>query len=45
MGRLPFLYRVVFDDSGNLVEEGWQANGMNVRRMSKILPPHAPSQK
>jgi membrane-bound metal-dependent hydrolase YbcI (DUF457 family) len=44
-GPTPFSYRVVFDDSGNLVEEGWQANGMNVRRMSKILPPHAPSQK
>jgi membrane-bound metal-dependent hydrolase YbcI (DUF457 family) len=39
-GPTPFSYRVVFDDSGNVVEEGWQANGLNVRRMSRILPPH-----
>jgi membrane-bound metal-dependent hydrolase YbcI (DUF457 family) len=44
-GPTPFSYRVVFDESGDLIEEGWQANGMNVRRMSKILPPHGPSQK
>lgn len=39
-GPTPFSYRVVFDDSGNVVEEGWQADGLNVRRMSRILPPH-----
>jgi hypothetical protein len=39
-GPTPFSYRVIFDDSGNLVEEGWQADGLNVRRMSRILPPH-----
>jgi membrane-bound metal-dependent hydrolase YbcI (DUF457 family) len=41
----PFSYRVVFDSSGNLVEEGWQSDGLNVRRMSKILPPRASDQK
>jgi membrane-bound metal-dependent hydrolase YbcI (DUF457 family) len=41
----PFSYRVVFDSSGTLVEEGWQSDGLNVRRMSKILPPHAPNPK
>ncbi len=39
-GPTPFSYRVVFDDSGNVIEEGWQADGLNVRRMSRILPPH-----
>ena len=41
----PFSYRVVFDSSGALIEEGWQADGLNVRRMSKILPPRAPDPK
>jgi membrane-bound metal-dependent hydrolase YbcI (DUF457 family) len=41
----PFSYRVVFDSSGTLVEEGWQSDGLNVRRMSKILPPRAPDPK
>jgi membrane-bound metal-dependent hydrolase YbcI (DUF457 family) len=39
-GPTPFSYRVVFDDAGNVLEEGWQADGLNVRRMSRILPPH-----
>jgi membrane-bound metal-dependent hydrolase YbcI (DUF457 family) len=40
-GPAPFSYRVIFDGSGNPVEEGWQADGMDVRRMVKILPVHA----
>jgi membrane-bound metal-dependent hydrolase YbcI (DUF457 family) len=39
-GPTPFSYRVVFNAAGEIVEEGWQADGMNVRRMTKILPPH-----
>ena len=39
-GPTPFSYRVVFNDNGEVVEEGWQADGANVRRMMKILPPH-----
>jgi membrane-bound metal-dependent hydrolase YbcI (DUF457 family) len=37
-GPAPFSYRVIFDNDGNPVEEGWQADGMDVRRMIKILP-------
>jgi len=40
-GPAPFSYRVIFDSSNNPIEEGWQADGMDVRRMIKILP--APS--
>ncbi len=39
-GPTPFSYRVVFNDAGDVVEEGWQADGINVRRMMKILPQH-----
>jgi hypothetical protein len=39
-GPTPFSYRVVFNDTGDVVEEGWQADGINVRRMMKILPQH-----
>jgi membrane-bound metal-dependent hydrolase YbcI (DUF457 family) len=42
-GPAPFSYRVIFDDAGNPIEEGWQADGMDVRRMTKILPAHAGS--
>jgi len=42
-GPAPFSYRVIFDDAGNPIEEGWQADGMDVRRMIKILPAHAGS--
>ena len=40
-GPAPFSYRVIFDQAGDPVEEGWQADGMDVRRMIKILPPHS----
>ena len=40
-GPAPFSYRVIFDQAGDPVEEGWQADGMDVRRMIKILPAHA----
>jgi hypothetical protein len=35
----PFTYRVVFDDDGEVIEEGWQSNGNLLRRMQKILRP------
>ena len=35
----PFTYRVVFDDDGEVIEEGWQSNGNLLRRMQKILHP------
>jgi hypothetical protein len=32
---------VVFDAAGNVIEEGWQSNGMFQRSMKKItLPAH-----
>jgi membrane-bound metal-dependent hydrolase YbcI (DUF457 family) len=34
----PFTYRVVFDYAGNVVEEGWQSDGMFLRRMQKLSP-------
>ena len=34
----PFTYRVVFDSAGNVVEEGWQSDGMFLRRMQKLAP-------
>ena len=40
-GPAPFSYRVIFDNAGNPIEEGWQADGMDVRRMIKILPAHS----
>ena len=39
-GPAPFSYRVVFNDSGEPIEEGWQADGMDVRRLIKIAPTH-----
>jgi membrane-bound metal-dependent hydrolase YbcI (DUF457 family) len=36
----PFTYEVVFDAAGNVIEEGWQSNGLLMRRMKKISPPH-----
>jgi membrane-bound metal-dependent hydrolase YbcI (DUF457 family) len=32
----PFTFRVVFDASGRLIEEGWQSNGLFQRRMRTI---------
>jgi len=40
-GPAPFSYRIVFDDAGDPIEEGWQADGLDVRRMIKIVPVHA----
>jgi membrane-bound metal-dependent hydrolase YbcI (DUF457 family) len=34
----PFTYRVIFDNSGNIIEEGWQSDGMLIRRMQKLSP-------
>jgi membrane-bound metal-dependent hydrolase YbcI (DUF457 family) len=39
-GPSPFSYRVVFNDAGDPIEEGWQADGMDVRRLIKIAPIH-----
>ena len=39
-GPAPFSYRVVFNDAGEPIEEGWQADGMDVRRLIKIAPTH-----
>jgi len=36
----PFTYRVVFDNAGNVVEEGWQSDGMFLRHMQKLSPQH-----
>ena len=44
-GPAPFSYRVIFDQAGNPIEEGWQADSMDVQRMIKILPPHAGNAK
>jgi len=40
-GPAPFSYRVIFNDAGIPIEEGWQADSMDVRRMIKILPTHS----
>jgi len=37
-GPAPFSYRVVFNDAGDPIEEGWEADGMDVRRLIKIAP-------
>ncbi len=39
-GPAPFSYRVVFNDTGDPIEEGWQADGMDVRRLIKLAPTH-----
>jgi membrane-bound metal-dependent hydrolase YbcI (DUF457 family) len=39
-GPAPFSYRVVFNGAGDPIEEGWQADGMDVRRLIKIAPTH-----
>jgi hypothetical protein len=30
---------VVFDSAGNVIEEGWQSNGLFQRNMKKIMLP------
>jgi membrane-bound metal-dependent hydrolase YbcI (DUF457 family) len=37
-GPQPFTYRLIFDSSGNLREQGWQADGMFLRHMQRISP-------
>jgi len=37
-GPQPFTYRLIFDSSGNLLEQGWQADGMFLRHMQRISP-------
>lgn len=36
--RQPFTYRVVLDDDGNVVEEGWQSNGLLMSRIQRLIP-------
>jgi membrane-bound metal-dependent hydrolase YbcI (DUF457 family) len=44
-GPQPFTYEVIFDRSGNLVEEGWLTNGMLQSRMRRLIPqPTLPAQ-
>ena len=42
-GPAPFSYRIVFNEAGDPIEEGWQASGLDVQRMIKIAPVHAGS--
>jgi membrane-bound metal-dependent hydrolase YbcI (DUF457 family) len=35
-GVQPFTYSVVFDDSGNLIEEGWVRSGVFLRNMRRV---------
>jgi len=37
-GPQPFTYRVVFDDSGNVIEQGWLTNGMLQSSMRRMVP-------
>jgi membrane-bound metal-dependent hydrolase YbcI (DUF457 family) len=37
-GPQPFTYRLIFDGSGNLLEQGWQADGMFLRHMQRLSP-------
>jgi membrane-bound metal-dependent hydrolase YbcI (DUF457 family) len=37
-GPQPFTYRLIFDSSGKLLEQGWQADGMFLRHMQRISP-------
>jgi membrane-bound metal-dependent hydrolase YbcI (DUF457 family) len=34
----PFTYRVVFDDAGNVIEQGWESDGMSNRQMKQVQP-------
>jgi membrane-bound metal-dependent hydrolase YbcI (DUF457 family) len=40
-GPAPFSYRVIFNVEGVPIEEGWQADSVDVRRMQKIPPANA----
>jgi membrane-bound metal-dependent hydrolase YbcI (DUF457 family) len=35
-GPQPFTYSVVFDDSGNVIEQGWLTNGMLLPYMQRV---------
>lgn len=37
-GPQPFTYRVVFDNAGNVIEQGWLTNGMMQSRMRRMVP-------
>ncbi len=37
-GVQPFTYSVIFDASGNIVEEGWLTNGLFLRSMQRVAP-------
>jgi len=37
-GPQPFTYQVVFDEAGNVIEEGWLTNGMLRRGMRQMVP-------
>lgn len=41
----PFSFRVVFDDAGALIEEGWLQNGMFMQLMRRIQPAGQSEQK
>lgn len=40
-GPKPFTYEVVFDTSGNVLEEGWESNGLSLPQMKKVEPHRA----
>lgn len=40
-GPKPFTYEVVFDAKGNVLEEGWESNGISLQQMKKIEPHRA----
>ena len=44
-GPQPFTYRLVFDDAGNVLEEGWLTNGMLQRSMMQMAHPIAPRER
>jgi hypothetical protein len=48
-GPQPFTYDVVFNASGDIVEEGWLTNGMMRSRMRRLIPqptlPATPAKK
>ena len=40
-GPQPFSYRVIFDDAGHVLDQGWQADGMLIRRVHVPVPNRA----
>lgn len=40
-GPKPFTYEVVFDAKGNVLEEGWESNGLSLQQMKKVEPHRA----